>query len=91
MSGHLLPHSLILNVCVSCIPPLCLQQCATKTSGSMLETDDRFTMFGFSVMDFGCCKAISHPTWGTRVMVGAVFTDAPADEVEAVMAALIST
>lgn len=45
----------------------------------LMETDDRFSLLGFNVVDLGCCKAISHPKWNTFAFVGALFTDAPSD------------
>lgn len=50
------------------------------TTEALVENDDRYSQFGFSVLDYGCCKALSHPGWGTHVFVGSVFTDAPVDE-----------
>lgn len=55
---------------------------AATSSGSFLETDDRLAMYGYRVLDYGCCKAISHPEWGTHVMVGVVFTNAPTEIVK---------
>lgn len=49
------------------------------------EVDDRFEMLGFSVVDLGCCKALSHHDWGTNCFVGAVFTDAPAEALTATL------
>lgn len=58
------------------------QHYAATSSGSFLETDDRLAMYGYRVLDYGCCKAISHPEWGTHVMVGVVFTNAPTEIVK---------
>lgn len=44
---------------------------------TLFETDDRFNQLGFHVEDLGCCKALSHQKWGTRVFVGVLFTNAP--------------
>jgi len=49
------------------------------TNSSLFETDYRFTRFGFTLTDLGCCKVISHSLWGNHAYVGIIFTDAPAD------------
>lgn len=49
------------------------------TNSSLYETDHRFTHFGFSLTDLGCCKVISHAIWGHHAYVGIIFTNAPVD------------
>ncbi|XP_074622219.1 cobalamin trafficking protein CblD-like isoform X6 [Acropora palmata] len=51
----------------------------SHTNSCLFETDERFNHLGFNVTDLGCCKAISHPLWGSFVFVGTIFTNAPAN------------
>lgn len=71
-------------------PLLAQQHHAASSSGSFAETDDRLSQYGYRILDYGCCKAVSHPEWGTHVMVGAVFTDAPHEIVKR-LAAVVSS
>merc|ERR1719321_2112404 len=34
---------------------------------------DCMSVCGFEVLDLGCCRALSHPEWGTHVVVHVVF------------------
>lgn len=48
------------------------------TNMTLFETDERFSLLGFSVEDLGCCKVLRHSLWGTNVFVGTIFTETPA-------------
>ncbi|XP_003383150.1 PREDICTED: methylmalonic aciduria and homocystinuria type D homolog, mitochondrial-like [Amphimedon queenslandica] len=47
------------------------------TPHTFYETDERFRYLGFDILDLGCCKCITHPSWGSHTFVGTIFTSAP--------------
>eukprot|EP00920_Eleutheroschizon_duboscqi_P012674 GHVT01030038.1.p1 GENE.GHVT01030038.1~~GHVT01030038.1.p1 ORF type:complete len:180 (+),score=29.45 GHVT01030038.1:1060-1599(+) len=46
------------------------------------ETDERWRMFGFEIVELGCCRAVRHPVWGGHVAIGGAFAVAPTKLVE---------
>lgn len=44
-----------------------------------METDDRYSLFGFKVNDYGCCKSLSYKSWGHHVYAGSIFTFKPVE------------
>lgn len=52
------------------------------TNSTLLETDERYRHFGFTIEDLGCCKVITHHLWGCNAFVGCLFTNAPSDSLE---------
>ncbi|RNA13462.1 methylmalonic aciduria and homocystinuria type D mitochondrial [Brachionus plicatilis] len=43
------------------------------------ESDERYRKLGFEIIDYGCCKVISHHSWGTKTYVGCLLTTASPD------------
>jgi hypothetical protein len=43
----------------------------------LIETDDFYSEFGYSLLSKSCCRVLSHDTWGTHSFVGSLFTNAP--------------
>eukprot|EP00164_Ancoracysta_twista_P003479 GFYU01004641.1.p1 GENE.GFYU01004641.1~~GFYU01004641.1.p1 ORF type:complete len:160 (-),score=3.99 GFYU01004641.1:500-979(-) len=47
------------------------------TSHTMFETDDRMKLAGYDIVDYGCCKTLCHPEFGTFSFGGLLFTNCP--------------
>lgn len=52
---------------------------STINHAAFYETDERFRNLGFEIVDYGCCKVISHHKWGTKTYVGCLLTTAKVD------------
>uniref|UniRef100_A0A5S6QMT0 Aminotransferase class I/classII domain-containing protein n=1 Tax=Trichuris muris TaxID=70415 RepID=A0A5S6QMT0_TRIMR len=46
------------------------------TNETLFEVDERMSYFGFRLADMGCCKCLIHPEYGSRAVVGLLFTTA---------------
>jgi hypothetical protein len=55
------------------------QFCGTRGTTIFIETDDALLNFGYQILDFGCCKAVSHPSWDTYSFASIIYTTAPID------------
>jgi len=49
------------------------------TPNTLFETDPIQRHFGVDVKDLGCCKAVYHAVWGSKVFTGTMITDAPSN------------
>jgi hypothetical protein len=57
------------------LPYLC-----SRGSTIFIETDDAILNLGYRILDFGCCKAVSHPTWGTKSFMSIIVSDARVED-----------
>jgi hypothetical protein len=57
----------------------------TVTGTIFMECDDAILSLGFDVIDLGCCKCVSHSTWGTHAFLATIFTRAPVEAIEKVI------
>ena len=46
------------------------------------EVDSAQQLLGYAVMNCGCCKVLLHPSWGSAVYPGTIFTNCPIEEIE---------
>jgi len=54
----------------------------SMSSTTFGDFDERYRIFGFEIMEFGCCRVISHKEFKTNVIVCAAFVSAPKEVVE---------
>jgi len=57
----------------------------SSTNASILETDERYHHFGVRTEWLGCCSVVTHPTWGSNVFMGSLFTDTPINQLNTVL------
>lgn len=57
-----------------------------RTAATLFETDDRMSLMGFELTDFGCCKVIGSKLWGHHAFVGVLFFSAPEEEARKILA-----
>lgn len=69
---------LFLQLLIGFVTEFGLQFFGPHSSSTLFETDERFNHLGFSILDLGCCKVITHHLWGSHVFMGSIFTNAPA-------------
>lgn len=46
-----------------------------------METDDAIFNLGYQILDFGCCKAVSHPRWGTKSFLSIIVSNASKESI----------
>jgi len=57
----------------------------SRGSTIFVETDDAVFSLGYTILDFGCCKAVSHAKWKTSSFLSLLITDVLQDSLASLL------
>merc|ERR1712096_360081 len=60
----------------------------TDSATTLTECDERYKMFGFDVLELGCCRCLVDPSFGQNVVMTSAFVEADEDALADALAIL---